>query len=116
MGASKGKRIFVKSCAECHTTQESNRKINLGPNLFGLFGRKTGQQRGYSYTENLKRKGITWSRDTLWVFLEDPSKYIPGTKMMFAGIRKQQERADLISYLRLRRPKYLVLVQNFSVC
>lgn len=43
--------------------------------------------------------GITWSRDTLWVYLENPKKYIPGTKMVFAGLKKETERADLIAYL-----------------
>lgn len=43
--------------------------------------------------------GITWGRDTLWVYLENPKKYIPGTKMVFAGLKKEQERADLIAYL-----------------
>ena len=44
--------------------------------------------------------GITWGADTLWVYLENPKKYIPGTKMVFAGLKKKQERADLIAYLR----------------
>lgn len=44
-------------------------------------------------------KGITWSRETLWVYLENPKKYIPGTKMVFAGLKKENERADLIAYL-----------------
>ena len=43
--------------------------------------------------------GITWGRDTLWIYLENPKKYIPGTKMVFAGLKKKQERADLIAYL-----------------
>ena len=44
-------------------------------------------------------KGITWGKDTLWVYLKEPKKYIPGTKMVFAGLKKEQERADLIAYL-----------------
>ena len=43
--------------------------------------------------------GITWGKDTLWIYLENPKKYIPGTKMVFAGLKKEQERADLIAYL-----------------
>lgn len=64
-----------------------------GPNLHGLFGRKTGQAEGFSYTSANKNKGITWKEDTLFEYLLAPKKYIPGTKMIFAGLKKPQERA-----------------------
>ena len=65
----------------------------------GLFGRKTGQAAGYVYTDANKSKGITWNHDTLFEYLLDPKKYIPGTKMVFAGLKKPNERGDLIAYL-----------------
>jgi cytochrome c len=71
-----------------------------GPNLSGLIGRRTGQAHGFSYTQANKNKGITWKEETLFEYLLAPKKYIPGTKMVFAGLKKPQERADLIAYLK----------------
>ena len=64
-------------------------KHKTGPNLNGLIGRKTGQAPGFQYTDANKNKGITWGPDTLWIYLQAPKKYIPGTKMVFAGLKKE---------------------------
>ncbi|KAI4157514.1 MAG: hypothetical protein LQ342_008223 [Letrouitia transgressa] len=95
----KGANLFKTRCAQCHNLGEGEGN-KVGPNLHGLFGRKTGQVEGFSYTDANKHKAITWAEDTLFEYLENPKKYIPGTKMAFGGLKKPKDRNDLITHLR----------------
>ena len=88
----------AKKCAACHTfgKDEPNR---VGPNLYGVVGRKKGTEGGFEYSAGMKGKGGNWTFDDLNKFLTNPKAFVPGTAMGFAGIAKDSERADVIAYL-----------------
>jgi len=88
-----------KKCLPCHSVGE-DAKNKVGPVLNGLEGRKSGTIEGYSYSEANKNSGITWSDETFKEYIRDPRAKIPGTKMVFAGIKNDREVNDLWAYLK----------------
>ena len=94
--AARGKQVF-KKCTACHSLQAG--KIKIGPPLHGVFGRKAGTVDRFKYSKAMKSAGIDWSPETLDKYLAAPKKFIPRNRMPFPGIKKSQDRADLIAYL-----------------
>ena len=96
--AAAGKSSFNK-CLACHAIGEGA-KNKVGPVLNGLDGRKSGTVEGYNYSDANKNSGITWGKDVFLEYIKDPKGKIPGTKMVFAGIKNEQETKDLWAYLK----------------
>jgi cytochrome c len=88
-----------KKCLPCHRVGPEAKNL-VGPVLNGLDGRKAGTIEGYNYTDANKNSGITWDEKTFGEYITDPRAKIPGTKMVFAGIKSENERAALWAYLK----------------
>ena len=93
-----GKDTF-KRCLQCHTPEKGGPN-RVGPNLWGVVGRKPGSHSGFPYSDAMKNHKSDWTWQELAAYLHDPRAAIPGNKMAFAGIKDNAELADLLAYLR----------------
>ena len=100
--AEKGAKQF-KKCAACHTTEDGGAN-KIGPNLHNIVGRKLAETSGFAYSSALSEKGGEWGYEELNAFLTKPKAFLPGTKMAFAGVKKDVQRADLLAYLKSISP------------
>ncbi|MEZ5857193.1 MAG: cytochrome c family protein [Hyphomicrobiaceae bacterium] len=96
--ADAGKDTF-KACAQCHTAEKGG-AAKQGPNLYGIVGRDVGKAPGFSYSAAVAEKGGKWTWELLTNYLHSPRETIPGNKMSFAGVKDENELADLLTYLR----------------
>lgn len=108
--AENGQKIFSK-CAVCHTIGKGEAN-KVGPNLWGVVGGKVTHKSDFKYSDAMAKHATekpTWGFEELYRYLYSPKAYVPGTKMAFAGIKNDQERADLIAYLRTMADSPLAL-------
>lgn len=93
----KGKLVF-KRCAICHKVEKDGGN-GVGPNLFGIVGRKSASVDGFNYSGALKKAHITWTEKNLAKWIAGPAKMIPGNKMAFGGVAQKSQIHDLVEYL-----------------
>ena len=101
-----GKDVY-KVCRACHQVGPGA-KNGIGPILNGIVGRKAGTIAGFTYSEantEAGAKGVVWTEDNLLKYLENPAAFMPGNKMVFAGVKNESDRRDLIAYLKQQLEK-----------
>ena len=96
--AAAGEKVFV-ACKACHQIGETAKNA-VGPVLNGVIGRHSGSVEGYSYSPANKNSGLTWDEATFREYIKDPRAKVPGTKMVYAGLKDDQKITDLIAYLK----------------
>ena len=95
--AAKGQKVFAK-CKTCHEIASDKNKV--GPTLQGVLGRKAGAVAGFKYSEAMAASGVVWDEATIAEYVAKPKEFIPGNKMAFAGLKKEDEIENLLAYIK----------------
>ncbi|GJQ81119.1 putative electron carrier protein [Trypoxylus dichotomus] len=95
----KGKKIFLRQCSRCHPIQKDPGH-GMGPNLYGVVGRKVADAPGFTYSSAMMKRTFIWDQKHLCKFLKNPRKFIPGTNMLQCCLEEKEHRQNLIAYLR----------------
>jgi cytochrome c len=96
-GPADGEKLFKRSCAACHTTEAGKNRV--GPSLFNVYGRASGSVENFKYSDAMKNAHWTWDEASLDKYLTNPKAAIPGNKIVFVGLKKEDDRKNVISYL-----------------
>jgi cytochrome c2 len=92
-----GEAVFKRNCAICHSTEPDHNRA--GPSLAGIVGRHSGAAPNFNYSSANKNSGLVWTRDKLDAYLANPQDVVPGTTMLFPGVKNDADRHALIDYL-----------------
>jgi cytochrome c len=95
--AKAGAEVF-KRCVICHTVEKGGGDA-LGPNLFGVMGRKAATKPGFAFSGPLQKSGLTWNEANLTKWVAGPQRMVPGNKMAFPGLTSKKQQADVVAYL-----------------
>jgi len=95
--AEAGKKVFNK-CKACHALEEGKNKV--GPTLHGVIGRPAAAVKGFKYSKAMSESGLTWDEATIKKYLAKPKDLVPGTRMAFAGLKKEDDIEDVIAYIK----------------
>ena len=95
-----GEKVFKAQCSACHTVVEHKKLV--GPSLFGVVDRKAGSE-DFAYSDANKNSGVVWDAATLDKYLVAPQAFVKGTKMTYAGLKNETQRADLIAFLATKK-------------
>ncbi|KAF9903491.1 iso-1-cytochrome c [Linnemannia zychae] len=94
-----GARLFMARCNQCHSISQGGMH-KAGPNLFNVVGRKAGTQPFYFFSQAHTNRGVVWTEENLFKYLENPKAFVPGTKKSFMGLKNPQDRSDVIAFLK----------------
>ena len=92
-----GEKVF-RQCQACHVIDAEQNRV--GPNLVGIIGRPAGSVEGFKYSDAMANSGIVWDETTIAEYLANPREYVDGNRMAFAGLRNEQQIADVIAYIQ----------------
>jgi cytochrome c len=99
--AAAGQKVF-NSCRACHSVEPGQNKV--GPTLAGVVGRKAGSVEGFNYSPAMKSADIVWTEENLAKYLKDPKAFLKGNRMVFAGVKKDEDLNNLIAFLKSKTP------------
>jgi cytochrome c len=94
----RGAKIYAR-CRACHTLDQDGKHM-VGPNLWDVYGSVAGSKEGFAYSKAMRASGVTWDDETMDGYLKRPSAYMPGNKMTFIGLKKQEDRDAVQAYMK----------------